>query len=214
MTLTTLVTRLQTQPLSLRQLLAYPIPTHILQRFACACADRALDATRKLQMEPDPRCWRALALAQDWLEDNASEDDLTEARMLATDAFVNVARRVRTTSMHMRAASARAFGATHNALESFYQTTHLHNVIIATSKRSIEAAQIIAFNLSEYHATSDDLLYVEQLELQWQRQHMSSLLSSLLQQRERLHTLLTIRHHRLDQQIQHTTSQWEGVLFG
>ena len=61
---------------------------HMLQEFACLCAERALKAAKV----DDPRSWRAIEVKRLWLAGKATDAELAAARGAAWDAARDAAR--------------------------------------------------------------------------------------------------------------------------
>ena len=62
-----------------------------LQHFACDVAERTLQAERDAGREPDPSSWEAIAVKRRWLAGEATDAELSEARVAAWDAVEGVA---------------------------------------------------------------------------------------------------------------------------
>ncbi len=55
-------------------------PEEVFHRFACDCAERALQREQSEGREPDPQCWEALAVKRRWLEGSVTEEEWQETR--------------------------------------------------------------------------------------------------------------------------------------
>jgi hypothetical protein len=68
------------------------VPDRILREHACWCARQTLEAQRAAGREPDPRSWRAVAVAERFARGEATQDELDAAYADASDAAWDAAR--------------------------------------------------------------------------------------------------------------------------
>lgn len=57
--------------------------TKVLYEFACWSAEQALIREREAGREPDPRSWKAIEVRREWLNDQATDQDLIIAEIAA-----------------------------------------------------------------------------------------------------------------------------------
>ena len=62
--------------------------TQALREFTCWCAEEALPREREAGREPDPRSWKAVEVARQYLQGNATKEELAAAQGPAMSAWL------------------------------------------------------------------------------------------------------------------------------